>query len=111
MAQAHLQKLERRHAYRYSVQMPVVWENLVEQHPGTVSDISASGCFVLCNGPVSKGESIRIRVTNLKGKSMPLWSEVVNYVREVGFAANFVEVNQEESLFLQEFMTQLSKAP
>ena len=109
MIQPTLQRIERRQANRYSVQMPVVWENMVEEHTATISDISTTGCFVLCNGPVSRGESIRLRITNLKGKSILLWSEVVSYVREVGFAVSFVETSREERLFLQEFMAHLKR--
>lgn len=110
MTQLTRQRIERRQDNRYFVRIPAVWENMVEEHTGTISDISASGCFVLCNGPVSTGESVRLRITNSKGKSMLFWSEVVNYVREVGFAVNFVETNREERLFLQEFMAQLKRA-
>ncbi|MGI9054861.1 MAG: PilZ domain-containing protein, partial [Pyrinomonadaceae bacterium] len=43
---------ERRTNKRFSVNIDVEWEGSVGRQPGTISDVSTTGCFVLCSGEV-----------------------------------------------------------
>ena len=67
----------------------VRWETLKTQGRGAVSDLSASGCFVLSGGEVVPNELARLDIM-LSGEVMTLWGSVVYAISEMGFAVRFI---------------------
>ncbi len=67
----------------------VRWETLKSQGRGAVSDLSASGCFVLTGGEVVPHELARLDILH-SGEVTTLWGCVVYAIGEMGFAVRFV---------------------
>src|SRR5436305_1614220 len=51
---------ERRTTNRYPVEVTVEWEAAAGRQPGTMSDVSFDGCFVLSNGDVADGRNVKL---------------------------------------------------
>ena len=100
---------DRRNVERYGVQIEVEWEGLIGRKPGTISDISATGCFVLCSGEVDDGETVKIFLPISDGMKVQFWGEVVNHVIEIGFGARFIELSPAQKDFLDQFIASLRK--
>ncbi len=100
---------ERRNTMRYNVNIDVEWEGVVGRHTGTISDISTTGCFVLCSGEVSDGETIKIFIPIADGIKAEFWGEIVNHVLEIGFGANFVALSTPQREFLEKTIKSLEK--
>ncbi|MCU0238140.1 MAG: PilZ domain-containing protein [Pyrinomonadaceae bacterium] len=98
---------DRRKSERFSVQIDIEWEGLVGKKQGTISDLSISGCFVLCSGEVEDGETIKIFFPLSDGRKIQLWGEVVNHVFEIGFAIRFIELSEAQEEFLEVFVDML----
>lgn len=84
---------ERREVERYKVTVDIEWENHVGRYPGTLSDISERGCFVLAAGDFADGERVFVFVTLPEGGELRLAGEITNHVFEIGFAATFIDVS------------------
>lgn len=95
---------ERRSVARFSVNIEVEWEGLIGRKPGTISDISAVGCFVLCSGEVEDGENVKIFFPLTDGRKIQFWGEVSNHVFEIGFAVKFIEMSDAQKEFLDVFI-------
>lgn len=95
---------ERREAERYAVDIEVEWEGSVGRKPGSVSDISLNGCFVMCSGEVDDGERVKIFLPISDGMKVEFRGEVTNHVLEIGFALRFVEVTPAQSQFLNKLI-------
>jgi hypothetical protein len=91
---------ERRRAPRVDVNLPVSWEGVLEKHEATVTSLSISGCFVLTGGKVEPRELIRLEITLPDKSLLRLWAEVVDEAYEIGFAARFIGVDDEDHLRL-----------
>lgn len=100
---------DRRIAVRYAANIKIEWESLIGRQTGTISDLSLTGCFVLCSGEVEDGENVRIYLHLSKSEELILWGEVVNHVYEIGFAVRFIEIDDKERLFLERLMFHLSQ--
>jgi hypothetical protein len=98
---------DRRGIERYKANIKVEWEGLVGRKPGTISDLSVVGCFVLCSGEVEDGEMVKIYFPLTDGRNTELWGEVVNHVYEIGFAARFIELTEAQKDFLEVFVDTL----
>ena len=98
---------ERRAIERFKTNIDVEWQGLAGQQKGTISDISTSGCFILCSGEVEDGERIKIFFPLTTGSKIPLWGEVANHVYEIGFAICFVELTETQRDFLEVFVDTL----
>jgi hypothetical protein len=98
---------DRRKSERFSVQIDIEWEGLVGKKQGTISDLSISGCFILCSGEVEDGETIKIFFPLSDGRKIQLWGEVVNHVFEIGFAIRFIELSEAQEEFLEVFVDML----
>ncbi len=81
---------ERRAFPRTEVTIEVEWENLSGRHAGTLSDLSETGCFVLCSGDVSDGDVVKVFLPLGEGMKVQMLGEVRNHLLEVGFALEFV---------------------
>lgn len=83
--------VERRAHPRKELTINVEWEDLSGRYPGTLSDLSESGCFVLSSGDVSDGDVIKVFLPLGEGMKVQMIGEVRNHLIEVGFALRFIE--------------------
>ncbi len=86
---------ERRSANRLRTNINVHWESLKTQGRGSVCDLSATGCFILCGSDINTGELIRMQFV-LNDGTTALWGQVVYMVNEMGFAVRFVFADEDE---------------
>ena len=86
---------ERRTAERVQLNLKARWEGLRTQGRGAVSDLSATGCFVLSGGEVTVGELIRLEI-NFPQEPAMVWGRVVYSVAEIGFALRFAFGDEDE---------------
>jgi hypothetical protein len=100
---------ERRATKRYAVNIEVEWEGSVGRRKGTISDISTTGCFVLCSGEVNDGETVKIFIPLADGMKAEFWGEVVNHVLEIGFGANFVALSTPQREFIEKIIKSVGK--
>ena len=98
---------DRRAVDRSNVNIEVEWEGLIGRKPGTISDISPIGCFVLCSGEVEDGENVKIFLPLTDGRKIQFWGEVSNHVFEIGFAVKFIELSEAQKEFLEVFVDTL----
>ncbi|MDQ3798278.1 MAG: PilZ domain-containing protein [Acidobacteriota bacterium] len=98
---------ERRAVQRYPANIDIEWEGLVGRKPGTISDMSVVGCFILCSGEVEDGENVKIFFPLTDGRKIQLWGEVSNHVYEIGFAIRFIELTEAQKDFLEVFVETL----
>ena len=98
---------ERRSVERFSVHIDVQWEDSAGRKPGTISDISTHGCFILSSGDVSDGEIVKIFLPLTDGMKVQLRAEIVNHVFEIGFAVRFIELSEGQKDFLEKFVATL----
>lgn len=94
---------DRRSARRYRVTIDIEWEGAWGRKPGTLSDISELGCFVLCSGDVDDGSAVKIFLPLNDGK-VQFNAVVANHLMEVGFAAKFVDLLPAQVEFLKSFV-------
>lgn len=96
--------MERRAAPRVRVNLEVSWQAGDVPRQGMISDISVSGCFILCSGDVADGNPISVELRPARAKTITLRGEVVNHHDEIGFAMRFTGVGKKESTFLQKLI-------
>ena len=80
---------ERRGSNRYPVEIDVQWESSGGRQPGSVSDVSLDGCFVLSSGDVNDGEIVRLFIPLSDGMKVEFSGKVANHVFEIGFGVRF----------------------
>lgn len=98
---------DRRAIERYRTNIEIEWEGLAGREKGTISDISAGGCFVLCSGEVENGERVKIFFPMPSGRKIPLYGEVTNHEFEIGFAIRFIELTEAQKDFLEVYVDTL----
>jgi len=98
---------DRRAHERFEVNIEIEWEGLVGRKSGTISDLSTTGCFVLCSGEVEDSENVKIFFPLTDGRKIQFWGEVVNHVFEIGFAMRFIELSEAQKDFLEKFVDTL----
>ena len=84
---------ERRHTNRYPVEMTIEWQGSAGRLPGSMSDVSLDGCFVMCPGDVIDGESVKIFVPLADGMRVEFSGRVANHVVEIGFGLKFDQLS------------------
>ena len=105
MSQLDRRKSEdRRRSKRYPLSLDVEWENYNGRRPGTLSDISEDGCFVLSEVDVSDGELVKVFIPMTDGMKVEFMGQVANFVYEIGFAVNFVSITETQREFLRSFV-------
>lgn len=92
---------ERRAAERVRTALEAHWEGVLTSRAGTVTDVSASGCFILTRDDVEERELIRLEIAMPTGRRIYLWGEVVYRVAEMGFALRFTGVDETEQRMLE----------
>jgi len=95
---------DRRSTKRYPISLDVEWENHYGRRAGTLSDISAGGCFVLTEVDVSDGELVKIFIPLSDGMKVEFLGQVTNYVYEIGFAVHFLSLTEAQKEFLANFV-------
>ena len=80
---------ERRRSPRYQVELPVEWEGAFGRKPGTLSDVSYDGCFILSSGDVQDGEPVRVFIPLSDGMKVQFEGRIANHVLEIGFGVTF----------------------
>ena len=98
---------DRRGVERFSVNIDIEWEGLGGKQTGTISDISISGCFVLCSGEVEDGDYIKILFPLSTGKKFEFMGEVTNHVFEIGFGVCFINLTDTQKEFLEVYVDTL----
>jgi hypothetical protein len=81
--------VERRATNRYPVEVEVQWQASGEREPGSMSDVSLDGCFVLCSGDVQDGDPVRVFIPLADGMKVEFLGNVTNHVVEIGFGVRF----------------------
>src|SRR5262245_9809797 len=97
---------ERRGAPRLPVDLIVNWETLKSQGRGQVSDLSASGCFVLSGGDITSRELVRLQISSPE-HGLTLWGQVVNVALEIGFAVHFLIIDDVDRRDLRKLLKDL----
>ena len=95
---------ERRLDARVKVNLPARWESFLTQQEGTIVDLSGAGCFVLSGGKVEPNELIRLEITLLNAEPIYPWAEVTEAVEDIGFAARFTSIDDDERERLDQFV-------
>ena len=91
-----IEPIERRRHERILIYLRVRWEGLFGCYEGTLSDISAGGCFVLSESQTTLRELIRLEVELHDGEWVKVWGEVTNLFPGVGFGVRYTEVEGED---------------
>jgi hypothetical protein len=99
---------DRRRSDRHGVSMEIEWENAEGKRPGTLNDISMTGCFLLSGGDVDDGDAVKIYFPTTDGKTVNVGAEIVNHVFEVGFAVKFLDLSDSQIVFLHRLMEQIA---
>ncbi len=102
---------ERRAAARVSISVETQWESAAaasERQAGIISDISTTGCFVLCSGEVEDGEKVKVFLPLGDAKKIEFAGEVANHFLEIGFGIRFTEMSAARKDFLEKFIDALS---
>ena len=94
MSQDRRSGTERRGTNRFPVELDIEWQGTGERSPGTLSDVSLDGCFVLGSGDVTDGEHIKIFVPLVDGMKVQFDGKVANHVFEIGFGINFEPLSE-----------------
>ena len=84
---------ERRSTNRYQVEVDVEWQGSGARLPGSVSDVSLDGCFVLSSGDVSDGETVKLFIPLADGMKVEFSGSVANHVFEIGFGLKFDQLS------------------
>ena len=85
--------IDRRGTNRYQVRVDVEWETDADRQPGTLSDVSFDGCFVLSSGEVEDGDIVRIFVPLADGMKVQFGGRIANHVFEIGFGVKFDQLS------------------
>jgi hypothetical protein len=83
---------------------PVEWESHAGTKPGTLSDLSRDGCFILSSGNVAPGEQIFIHLPLSSGEKAKFPAEISESVFDIGFAAKFAGLTEGQIEFLERFV-------
>jgi hypothetical protein len=89
--------IERRRDERLNIYLKVRWEGLLGRYEGTVSDISAGGCFIITESHSTLRELVRVEIELHTGEWIKVWGEVTNQFPGVGFGVRYTEFDEEDA--------------
>ena len=95
---------DRRSSRRYTVTIDIEWEHAGQRHPGTISDLSEGGCFVLTGVEVQDGDEVGVLLPIGDGMKVQYAGTVTNHVYEIGFAASFRSVSEAQRNVLRSYL-------
>ena len=84
---------ERRATNRYQVEVDVEWEGSNGRSPGSMSDVSLDGCFILSSGDVTDGDRVKLFVPFADGMKVEFGGRIANHVFEIGFGVRFDQLS------------------
>jgi len=90
-----VEPIERRQHERINIYFKARWEGILGCYEGTLSDISAGGCFILSESPTALRELIRLEIQLHTGEWVKVWGEVTNQFAGVGFGVRYTELDDE----------------
>jgi hypothetical protein len=90
-----VEPVERRQHERINIYLKARWEGLLGCHEGTLSDISAGGCFIISEKPAALRELVRLEIELHTGEWVKVWGEVTNQFPGVGFGVRYTELDEE----------------
>src|SRR5215212_10153379 len=90
-----VEPIERRRHERINIYLKARWEGMLGCYEGTLSDISAGGCFILSESPTALRELIRLEIELHTGEWVKVWGEVTNQFPGVGFGVRYTELDEE----------------
>lgn len=86
---------ERRESPRYRVNLRTRWGGGEwAGREGTVTNLSAEGCYVMTEEEVTEGELVQVQVEPPDGEPLPLWGSVIHRAEGQGFAIQFSNFSQ-----------------
>ena len=88
---------DRRTSERFEAEVDIEWHIGATRRPGTISDLSDDGCFVLSDGDVEDGDSVRLLLPEQDGQLVELAGVVTNHLIEVGFGLRFTDIGPAEA--------------
>lgn len=91
-----IEPIERRRHERINIYLKVRWEGLLGRHEGTLSDISAGGCFIISESPTAMRELLRLEIELHTGEWVKVWGEVSNQFEGVGFGVRYTEFDEDK---------------
>lgn len=97
---------ERRGSNRYPVELYIEWEVAAGRQPGSLSDVSLDGCFVLSSGDVNDGDTVKIFVPLADGMKVQFDAKVSNHVYEIGFGVKFAPLSTAQRELLVKIVSQ-----
>jgi PilZ domain-containing protein len=100
---------ERRRAARAKVNLPARWEGVLTQQDATVTSLSKNGCFLLTGGVVEPKELIRLEIELPEGEPIYFWAEVVEAADEIGFAARFTSMTDDDEARLNSLLIKFTE--
>ena len=89
-----VEPLERRRHERINIYLKARWEGLLGRYEGTLSDISAGGCFIISESQTTLRELIRLEIELHTGEWVKVWGEVTNQFEGVGFGVRYTEFDE-----------------
>jgi len=92
------------------VDVEVEWVGSMGRLPGSMSDVSLDGCFVLSSGDVNDGETVKIFVPLADGMKVEFGGRVANHVFEIGFAIKFDQLSALQRDLLVKIVRDFEKA-
>ena len=84
---------EHRDTNRYPITLDIEWEGSGGRQPGSISDISLDGCFVLSSGDVSDEDHVNVFIPLADGMKVQFGGKVANHVFEIGFGVHFEQLS------------------
>ena len=109
MKMANNEKLpeeERRVENRIRLTVDIEWDSNDGRHPGTLSDLSSRGCFILASGFFTEGETVTVHFPAIDNVEFEIVGEIVNQYPDLGFALRFVNLNEAQRQYLKDFAGQ-----
>ncbi|MBP6004921.1 MAG: PilZ domain-containing protein [Pyrinomonadaceae bacterium] len=101
---------ERRGTNRYSVDVQVEWEGKLGRQPGSLSDVSFDGCFILSSGEVQDGDPVRVFIPLADGMKVQFGGRVANNVFEIGFGVKFDQLSSAQRELLVNLVRESGQA-
>ena len=90
-----IEPIERRRHERINIYLRVKWEGLLGRYDGTLSDMSAGGCFIISENQTTLRELLRLEIELHTGEWVKVWGEVTNQFPGVGFGVRYTEFDEE----------------
>jgi len=99
-------EIERRVEDRIRLTVDIEWDSNDGCHPGTLSDLSSTGCFILASGFFTEGATVRVHLPITESEIFVAVGEIVNQYPDLGFALRFMNLTDEQRQSLNDFARQ-----